>query len=164
MISKNIIALGVNSFFTDFSTEMILPLLPLFLERFLHANKSEIGLIEGVAEFGVALLIALSGFLSDRMGKRKNLVLWGYALSNLIKPLAFFAQSARMVALVRFSDRVGKGIRSAPRDALISAFVTSKASGFVFGFHKMMDSAGAIAGSLFAFFMLWYLGGKREHV
>ena len=90
MISKNIIALGVNSFFTDFSTEMILPLLPLFLERFLHANKSEIGLIEGVAEFGVALLIALSGFLSDRMGKRKNLVLWGYALSNLIKPLAFF--------------------------------------------------------------------------
>ena len=162
MISKNIIALGVNSFFTDFSTEMILPLLPLFLERFLHANKSEIGLIEGIAEFGVALLIALSGFLSDRMGKRKNLVLWGYALSNLIKPLAFFAQSARMVALVRFSDRVGKGIRSAPRDALISAFVTSKASGFVFGFHKMMDSAGAIAGSLFAFFMLWYLGENES--
>ncbi|WP_263833591.1 MFS transporter [Sulfurospirillum oryzae] len=162
MISKNIIALGVNSFFTDFSTEMILPLLPLFLERFLHANKSEIGLIEGVAEFGVALLIALSGFMSDRMGKRKNLVLLGYALSNLIKPLAFFAQSAGMVALVRFSDRVGKGIRSAPRDALISAFVTPKTTGLVFGFHKMMDSAGAIAGSLFAFFMLWYLGEKES--
>lgn len=162
MISKNIIALGVNSFFTDFSTEMILPLLPLFLERFLHANKSEIGLIEGVAEFGVALLIALSGFMSDRMGKRKHLVLWGYALSNLIKPLAFFAQSARMVALVRFSDRIGKGIRSAPRDALISAFVTAKASGFVFGFHKMMDSAGAITGSLFAFLMLWYLGENES--
>jgi MFS family permease len=79
-LNRNIIALGANSFFTDFSTEMILPLLPIFLERFLHASKSEIGLIEGSAEFGVAMLIALSGFYSDRLGKRKGITVFGYGM------------------------------------------------------------------------------------
>lgn len=83
-LNKNIIALGANSFFTDFSTEMILPLLPIFLEHFLHATKEEIGLIEGTAELGVALLIALSGFYSDPLGKRKGLTVLGYGLSNLM--------------------------------------------------------------------------------
>lgn len=157
-INKNIVALGVNSFFTDFSTEMILPLLPIFLERFLHATKGEIGLIEGTAELGVALLIALSGFYSDRLGKRKGLTIMGYGLSNIIKPFAFFAQSATMIATIRIADRIGKGIRTAPRDALISANTQKEASGFIFGFHKMMDSAGAVAGSLSAFGLLWFLG------
>ncbi len=157
-INKNIVALGANSFFTDFSTEMILPLLPIFLDRFLHATKGEIGLIEGTAELGVALLIALSGFYSDRLGKRKVLTVIGYGLSNLIKPFAFFAQSAAMIATIRIADRVGKGIRSAPRDALISHSTPKEASGFIFGFHKMMDSAGAVAGSLSAFGLLWFLG------
>jgi MFS family permease len=157
-LNKNIVALGANSFFTDFSTEMILPLLPLFLERFLHATKGEIGLIEGVAELGVALLIALSGFYSDWLGKRKVLTVVGYALSNLIKPFAFFAQTTTMVAIVRIGDRVGKGIRAAPRDALISESTSKELSGFVFGFHKMMDSAGAVAGSLSAFGLLYFLG------
>lgn len=157
-INKNIVALGANSFFTDFSTEMILPLLPIFLERFLHATKSEIGLIEGTAELGVALLIALSGFYSDRLGKRKIVTIIGYGLSNIVKPFAFFAQSAAMVATVRIADRVGKGIRSAPRDALISHSSAKESSGFIFGFHKMMDSAGAVVGSLSAFGLLWFLG------
>jgi MFS family permease len=157
-IDKNVIALGVNSFFTDFATEMILPLLPIFLDRFLHASKSEIGIIEGVAEFGVALLIVVSGFVSDRLGSRKNITVIGYGLSNLIKPLAFFASSSLMVGMVRVGDRLGKGIRSAPRDALISAYTPSKTSGFIFGFHKMMDAAGAVVGSLSAFLLLWYLG------
>lgn len=157
-LNKNILALGANSFFTDFSTEMILPLLPLFLERFLHATKSEIGLIEGTAEFGVALLIALSGFYSDRLGKRKGLTVFGYGLSNIIKPLAFFAQSTMMVATIRIGDRLAKGIRVALRDALISAFTPKAISGYVFGFHKMMDGAGALAGSLSAFGLLWFLG------
>lgn len=157
-INKNIVALGTNSFFTDFSTEMILPLLPIFLERFLHATKGEIGLIEGAAELGVALLIALSGFYSDRLGKRKGLVIVGYGLSNLIKPFAFFAQSATMIATIRIADRVGKGIRTAPRDALISHATPKESSGFIFGFHKMMDSAGAVVGSLSAFGLLWFLG------
>ncbi len=157
-INKNIIALGANSFFTDFATEMILPLLPIFLDRYLHATKGEIGLIEGIAEFGVALLIAFSGFISDRLGSRKKITAIGYGLSNLIKPLAFFASSAMMIGVVRLGDRIGKGIRAAPRDALISAFVHKRSSGFVFGFHKMMDSAGAVAGSLAAFFLLWHLG------
>jgi len=157
-IDKNVIALGANSFFTDFSTEMILPLLPIFLDRFLHASKGEIGLIEGVAELGVALLIALSGFFSDRIGKRKVLTIIGYGLSNIIKPFAFFAQSAAMIATIRVADRIGKGIRSAPRDALISDSAQNESSGFVFGFHKMMDSAGAVVGSLSAFGLLWFLG------
>ncbi|MGZ5208247.1 MAG: MFS transporter [Sulfuricurvum sp.] len=157
-INKNIVALGANSFFTDFSSEMILPLLPIFLDRFLHATKGEIGLIEGTAELGVALLIALSGFYSDRLGKRKVLTVIGYGLSNLIKPFAFFAQSAAMIATIRIADRVGKGIRTAPRDALISHATSKEASGFIFGFHKMMDSAGAVIGSLSAFGLLWFLG------
>lgn len=161
-LHRNIIALGANSFFTDFSTEMILPLLPIFLERFLHASKSEIGLIEGTAELGVALLIALSGFYSDRLGKRKGLTLLGYGLSNLIKPLAFFAQNATMIAAIRIGDRLSKGIRVAPRDALISASTPKEISGFVFGFHKMMDGAGALAGALTAFAVLWYLGESES--
>lgn len=157
-MNKNIIALGVNSFFTDFATEMILPLLPIFLEHFLHATKGEIVLIEGSAEFGVALLIALSGFASDRLGRRKFLTIIGYGFSNLVKPLAFFAQSTLMVATVRIADRVGKGIRTAPRDALISAYASREKSAFIFGFHKMMDSFGAVAGSLAAFGLLLWLG------
>jgi MFS family permease len=157
-INKNIVALGTNSFFTDFSTEMILPLLPIFLDRFLHATKGEIGIIEGIAEFGVALLIAFSGFTSDRLGGRKKIAVIGYGLSNLIKPLAFFASSAFMIGVVRLGDRIGKGIRTAPKDALISAYTLKKSSGYVFGFHQMMDSAGAVAGSLAAFLFLKFLG------
>lgn len=161
-INKNIFALGVNSFFTDFATEMILPLLPLFLERFLHATKGEIGFIEGMAELGVALLIAVSGFVSDKLGKRKMMTVIGYGFSNLIKPLAYFASSALMVGMVRVGDRFGKGVRTAPRDALISAFTPREKSGFIFGFHKMMDSAGAIAGSLSAFLLLLYWGESEN--
>lgn len=161
-LNKNIIALGVNSFFTDCATEMILPLLPLFLERFLHATKGEIGFIEGIAELGVALLIAVSGFVSDKLGKRKVMTVIGYGFSNLIKPFAYFASSALMVGMVRVGDRFGKGVRSAPRDALISAFTPKEKSGFIFGFHKMMDSAGAIAGSLSAFLLLFYLGESEN--
>ncbi|MFA5232882.1 MAG: MFS transporter [Sulfurimonas sp.] len=160
--NKNIIGLGANSFFTDFSTEMILPLLPIFLERFLHATKTQIGIIEGFAELSVALLIALSGFYSDRLGRRKPIVVFGYGLSNLIKPLAFFAQSATMIMTIRIGDRLAKGIRVAPRDALISASTPKGSSGFVFGFHKMMDGAGALVGSLSAFALLWWLGESEE--
>lgn len=161
-LNKNTIGLGVNSFFTDFSTEMILPLLPIFLERFLHATKTQIGVIEGLAELSVALLIAFSGFYSDRLGKRKGIVVFGYGLSNLIKPLAFFAQSATMIMMIRIGDRLAKGIRVPPRDAIISASTPKGSSGFVFGFHKMMDGAGALVGSLSAFALLWYLGESEE--
>ncbi len=161
-LDRNILTLGANSFFTDFSTEMILPLLPIFMDRFLHASKSEIGFIEGLAEFGVAMLIGLSGFYSDKIGKRKSITVFGYGLSNLIKPLAFLASSTTMIAMVRVGDRIGKGIRSAPRDALISQSTPKNISGFVFGLHKMMDGAGALAGSLFAFLVLWYLGSSEE--
>lgn len=157
-LNKNIVALGANSFFTDFSTEMILPLLPIFLERFLHASKTQIGVIEGLAELSVALLIAFSGFYSDKIGKRKNIVVFGYGVSNIIKPLSFFAQSVNMIMAIRIGDRIAKGVRAAPRDALISASLTNGSSGYVFGFHKMMDGAGAVFGSMSAFLLLFLLG------
>ncbi|MDD5405874.1 MAG: MFS transporter [Sulfurovaceae bacterium] len=157
-INKNIVALGATSLFTDFATEMILPLLPIFLDKFLHATKGQIGIIEGIAEFGVALLIAFSGFVSDRLGSRKKITIIGYGLSNLIKPFAFFASSSLMIGIVRLGDRIGKGIRTAPKDALISAFTIKKSSGYVFGFHQMMDSVGAVAGSFTAFLFLRFLG------
>lgn len=161
-LNRNIIGLGANSFFTDFSTEMILPLLPIFLDRFLHATKTQIGLIEGTAELAVALLMALSGFYSDRLGRRKPIVLLGYGLSNLIKPLAFFAQSSAMIAAIRIGDRLAKGIRVPPRDALISASTPKGRSGFVFGLHKMMDGAGALAGALATFWLLLTWGESEE--
>lgn len=162
LLNKNIVALGANSFFTDFSTEMILPLLPIFLEKFLHASKTQIGVIEGFAELSVAILIAFSGFYSDRIGRRKPIVVFGYGVSNIIKPLAFFAQSVNMVMAIRIGDRIAKGVRVAPRDALISASLTNGSSGFVFGFHKMMDGAGALFGTMSAFVLLWWLGESEE--
>jgi MFS family permease len=161
-LDKNIVTLSVNSFFTDFSSEMILPLFPIFMDRFLHASKSEIGFIEGLAEFSVAILIALSGFYSDRIGKRRGLTIFGYGLSNLIKPLAFFVNNIIFMGFVRVGDRIGKGIRVAPRDALISHSTPKKMSGFVFGFSEMMDGAGALAGSFIASVLLWYFGGSES--
>jgi len=161
-IDKNVRFLGLNSFFTDISTEMILPLLPIFLDKFLQVSKADIGLIEGLAEFSAAILIALSGFYSDKIGARKNIALFGYSLSNLTKPLMLFANSFVFVMFVRIMDRVGKGIRTAPRDALIASYSDKSNSGKSFGFHKMMDSGGALVGSLAAFGVLVYFSENEN--
>lgn len=153
-LKKNVIALGVTSFFTDVSSEMILALLPLFLTS-LGATKTVIGLIEGIAEFTASTLKTFSGWLSDRWKKRKLLVVIGYSLSTVTKPFIAVAANWGQVLLVRFLDRVGKGVRTSPRDALISDSIEPHERGKYFGFHRMMDTSGAVVGTLLASLFLF---------
>jgi MFS family permease len=153
-IKKNILALGITSFFTDVSSEMILALLPLFLSS-LGAGKAVIGLIEGVAEFTASTLKTFSGWFSDRLQKRKMLVVIGYSLSTITKPFIALAGNWPQVLLVRFLDRVGKGVRTSPRDALIADSIEAKQRGRAFGFHRMMDTSGAVVGTLLASLFLF---------
>ncbi|HEV8637398.1 MAG TPA: MFS transporter [Chloroflexota bacterium] len=147
---RNVLAAGVVSFFTDVSSEMIVPVLPLFLTGTLGASASVVGLIEGVAESTASLLRVFAGWISDRTGRRKPLILLGYTLSNLAKPLFALATAWPQVLAVRFADRFGKGIRGAPRDALIADSVDPSIRGRAFGFHRSMDTAGAALGPLLA--------------
>jgi MFS family permease len=156
-IKKNVIALGWTSFFTDVSSEMIMVLLPLFLTS-LGAGRAAIGLIEGVADFTASILKIFSGWFSDKIGKRKLLIGLGYSLSTLTKPLIALANTWPLVLFVRFTDRVGKGVRSAPRDALVADSTEPAERGVSFGFHRAMDTAGAVVGTLLASLLLWFLG------
>src|SRR5256885_5380969 len=135
-LSRNVYALTVVSFFTDVSSEMIYPLLPAFLTVVLGASASFIGAIEGAAESTAALLKLASGWWSDRASRRKPLVIAGYGLSSLVRPLVAVAQSATQVLAIRVVDRVGKGVRTSPRDALIADSVDPAVHGRAFGFHR----------------------------
>ncbi len=149
-LSRIVFALGTVSLFMDVSSEMIVPLMPIFLNDVLKASKVSIGLIEGVAESTASLLKVFSGWFSDKIGKRKPLVFWGYSLSVLSRPLLAGATSWTGVLIYRFVDRVGKGIRTSPRDALIADVTESKNTGRAFGFHRAMDTAGAVLGPAIA--------------
>jgi MFS family permease len=151
---KNIFFLGLVSFFNDFASEMIYPLLPLFLTIVLKAGAASLGVIEGVAETTASLLKFLSGYWSDKYRRRKPIFASGYALSNAVRPLIGVAGSWWHVLLLRFSDRIGKGIRTAPRDALMADSAQESKRGLVFGFQRAMDNAGAIMGPLTAAIML----------
>jgi MFS family permease len=142
------------SFFTDVSTEMIYPLLPVFLAGVLGANASFIGAIEGVAETTASLLKLVSGWLSDRIGSRKILVVIGYGIATIVRPFTAAAHSARQVLAIRLTDRIGKGIRTSPRDALLADSAPVQARGRAFGFHAAADNAGAVLGPLLAFMIL----------
>jgi MFS family permease len=148
-IPRNIIVLGLVSLFTDASSEMIYPLVPVFVSL-LGSGALVLGVIEGVAETTAALVKLASGVLSDRLRKRKVLVAVGYALSSLVRPLTGLVSTAWQIVPVRMTDRVGKGIRTAPRDALIAASVAPSMRGRAFGFHRAMDHGGAVAGPVFA--------------
>ncbi len=150
-IPLNVKVAGVVSLFTDLSSEMIVPVLPLFLSITLGAPAAAIGVIEGIAESTASVLRVFAGWLSDRAGRRKPLVVAGYGLSNLTKPLLALAGSWPHVLAVRFADRFGKGIRGAPRDALIADSVLPERRGLAFGFHRSMDTLGAAIGPLVAF-------------
>ncbi len=153
-LPKNIVYLGWVSFFTDFSTEMIYPLIPAFLTAVLGVGAEVLGIIEGIAEATASILKAFSGALSDRYSKRKPLVIAGYSLSAIAKPFTGIASVWQHVLVARFADRMGKGIRTSPRDALISESVPDDQRGQAFGFHRTMDTLGAVAGPLTAFLLL----------
>jgi MFS family permease len=149
-----VFAMGLVSFFTDFSTEMILGILPLYIVNNLGASRAILGTIEGSAELVSYVMRMVSGSLSDKIGKRKIFVIIGYGLSTASKP--FFAASAGWVEafIVRATDRVGKGIRTAPRDALIADSISETISGKAFGIHRTIDQLGAIVGPIAAFAIL----------
>jgi len=155
-LSRPVWLLGWVSFFTDMASEMVYPLLPLFLTRVLGASAMSLGVIEGVAEGASSVLKIISGRMADRTGQPKKLVLAGYGLSSLIRPLMGFASAWPQVLALRFTDRLGKGIRSSPRDALLARFAPEKTRGRVFGFHRAMDHAGAVAGPLVATAYLYF--------
>jgi MFS family permease len=155
-LGRNVMALSAVSFLTDVSSEMIYPLLPIFLTGVLGANASFIGAIEGAAETTASLLKLASGWWSDRVRKRKPLVVLGYGIATFMRPLVAIAQSAAQVLIIRVADRVGKGIRNAPRDALIAESVHPSIRGRAFGFHRAADHAGGVLGPLIAFAVLTY--------
>jgi MFS family permease len=142
------------SLLTDLSSEMIYPLLPVFLTATLGAGAATLGAIEGAAETTAALLKLASGWWSDRVARRKPLVVLGYAIASAARPLVALAGTAGQVLAVRLVDRVGKGIRSSPRDALLAAAVAPEARGRAFGFHRAADHLGAVLGPLVAFALL----------
>jgi MFS family permease len=152
-LSRNVLALGAVSFLTDASSEMIYPLLPFFVTATLGASPLFLGAIEGAGDSVSALLKLASGWLSDRT-RRKPLVVVGYSLASAVRPLVALAQTATHVLLIRVTDRVGKGIRGAPRDALIADSVEPSLRGRAFGFHRAADHAGAVIGPLIAYLLL----------
>jgi MFS family permease len=155
-LGRNVLVLAAVSFLTDASSEIIYPLLPIFLTTVLGASASAVGAIEGAAETTSALLKLASGWWSDRVRRRKPLVVAGYALASVARPLVAIAQSATQVLAIRLTDRVGKGVRGAPRDALIAESVDPTIRGRAFGFHRASDHAGAVVGPLIAFVLLSY--------
>src|SRR4051812_30796744 len=156
-LGRNVYAMSAVSFLTDASSEMIYPLLPVFLTATLHASAGFLGVIEGAAETTAALLKLASGWWSDRVNRRKPLIVGGYGLASLVRPLVAIAQSAGQVLAIRVADRVGKGIRGAPRDALIADSVDASVRGRAFGFQRSADHAGAVVGPLVAFAVLtWW--------
>ncbi len=154
-LHPNIWVLTLTSFLTDVSSEMVLNLVPLFLANVLGVRTAIIGLIEGIAETTASLTRLYSGHLSDRLGRRKWLTVLGYGLSTLAKPFLYFANSWGWVLGVRFADRLGKGIRTAPRDALIAGSIEPAERGFAFGLHRAGDTAGAFLGLAIATLLIY---------
>ncbi len=160
----NVLALAAVSFLTDASSEIIAPLLPLFLVGTLGTSVRMVGLIEGAAEAVAALVKLASGWWSDRVARRKPLIVAGYSIASVVRPLVALAQSGSQVLAIRLVDRVGKGIRGAPRDALLAASVPVAQRGRAFGFHRAADHAGAVVGPLIALACLQGLGMPIRHV
>ena len=148
--------LGWVSFFTDTASEMIYPLMPLFLTRVLGAGPMSLGVIEGVAEAANSILKIVSGRMADRTGAPKPLVLAGYGLSSMVRPFIAVAGGWLQVLALRFADRLGKGIRSSPRDAMLATYANESNRGQIFGFHRGMDHAGAVMGPLLAAAFLYF--------
>jgi len=158
-LNPNVFFLGVVSLLTDVSSEMIFTLIPLFLSNVLGAATTIIGLIGGLSEGTDAIFRIFSGWISDRVGKRKSLAVLGYSISTVAKPFMYLASTWGAVLAIRFSDRVGKGMRTSPRDALIADSVSAKERGRGFGLHRAMDTFGAVLGLAIAAIIIYLLQG-----
>lgn len=161
---RNVFALGFVSFFTDVSSEMVFSLLPAFLLVEIGASRAVLGIIEGLAESLSYVLRMVSGVISDRFKRRKPLVLIGYALSTVVKPLFAVAHTWIDILTIRVGDRVGKGVRTSPRDALLSESVAEKRMGAAFGLHRTLDQLGAIIGPLIASALMLFFAFTARHV
>jgi MFS family permease len=161
-LPRSVWLLGLTSLLTDTASEAIYPLLPVYLTRVLGASAVSLGVIEGAAEAANSVLKVLSGRISDRSQVRRPIVIAGYGLSSVVRPLSALVSSWPQLLAVRFADRVGKGIRGAPRDAMLAACATPETRGRIFGFHRAMDHVGAMIGPLLAsLFLLLHPGQYR---
>ena len=156
--------MGLVSFFIDFSTEMIMSVLRLYIIKNLDLSRNILGAIEGSGEFVYYVFRIPSGYISDKIGKRKILLIIGYGISTINKPFFTFATTFVDTITVRIVDRIGKDIRTAPRDALIVDSVDESNSGKAFGIHRTLDQIGAIIGPIFAFSMLDLFGGDIRYI
>jgi MFS family permease len=161
-LPRNVFAISLVSLLNDVSSEIIYPLLPVFLNITLGVSPRILGTIEGAAESASSFLKLFAGHFSDRAGKRKGLVVFGYALSSVIRPLLALASTWYQVLGIRLTDRVGKGIRSAPRDAMIADAVRVEERGLAFGFHRAMDHSGAVIGPLIGYVLLLLFAADRN--
>ena len=161
-LPQNVFAISLVSLLNDVSSEIIYPLLPIFLSSTLGASARAIGIIEGSAESVSSLLKLFAGYFSDRLKQRKLLVVFGYGLATVVRPLLAFATSWHHVLAIRLTDRVGKGIRTAPRDAMIADAAVAEQRGIAFGFHRAMDHFGAVIGPLLAYVIVYFLAVNSE--
>lgn len=163
-LGRNVVGLGIASFFTDLASEMITPLLPLFLKKEFRAGQVVLGVIEGLCDSVASLLRLVSGWISDRLKKRKFLVLVGYGFSVVVRPLLGIARAVWHVGALRLVDRIGKGVRLAPRDALIADSCLPAYRGKAFGLQRMMDNLGGVLGMLVAAFLLLRFEGDYRRI
>jgi MFS family permease len=163
-ITRNVLVLGIVSLLTDASTEIIYPLLPIFLTEVLKTGTVFVGVVEGIAESTASLFRIFSGWFSDRIARRKMLAVIGYGISSLTRPAVASAMAGWHVLVARFVDRIGKGIRGAPRDALLADSTDRSKWGKAFGFHRSMDHAGAVLGPIIAFLLLMAFPGNYRAV
>jgi MFS family permease len=161
-LPRNVYAISLVSLLNDASSEIVYPLLPIFLSATLSASAGAIGIIEGSAESISSLLKLFAGYSSDKLGKRKLLVVLGYLLASVTRPLLAFANNWHQVLVLRLTDRVGKGIRTAPRDAMIADTVAIEQRGLAFGFHRAMDHGGAVIGPLLGYLIVFLLVVDRN--
>ena len=161
-IPRQVVILGLVSLFTDTASEMLYPVTPIFLTVVLGSSMAVVGIIEGIAEVTSAFLKGYFGNLSDKVGRRSIFIVLGYGLSALAKPLPGIFPAISTVVISRTSDRAGKGIRTAPRDALLGSYSDKKNSGAIFGFHRGMDTLGAVIGPLAAILLLYLFPGNFQ--
>jgi len=160
-ITRNIFIMGLVSLFTDLSSQMVFPLIPLFLTTVLGCGACAVGIVEGAAETTASLLKVVSGYWSDKIKKRKPFVLFGYGMSSITKPLFALANTWTFVLSLRVVERIGKGLRTAPRDALVAESCDESVRGKTYGFHRAMDGIGSTLGALFALLLLPILGYRN---